>query len=599
VHALAQSSDFSVSSHVPDFYDCQAAHAEWQLCSAAIAGVPAQRLLVRNGGRTGYPAAAQRPLTAAPPSVPAAVMLWDRDQKLRTLALDFDAKNGAGPLTAGADARQAIKILAAAGLHPFADRGPTGGWHVYAVLPERRSAAEVMTLAAALEQQFASFDSGPLVNPVHGCIRPPGSPHKSGGFQRLATDPATTSAALSATPHPDAWFRLLRAFPTHLRRDELSVATPVRIRQPRGLPHNVHTLATSGVDPTRTFRSPSEARFSVICRAVNAGWSLLDLHLELRDRWTWLRESYGQKHHSALARDFRKAQITRQKRLCSRAVRLSDTSQHNTQGGMEGGSAHLALRRFRTYSSEFCRRMGYSPVLRGILRSVIWAGHVQGRTVINVGVRTLAEQADVHFDTAASGLHRLARDGLIVRLSKGTGLHPDVWKINVAVAEVCRPARGRVEGIRRVFRVLGGHLVAEVYEHLAVGSSPVTTGELAGALGYDRRRIHEALRVLAGHELAIADRGRWTIGPAEPNELGRRLGGDDDWSRQHQEHRRHREVWRKRVLGLGGFENTGPDLSPKCELDEFALFEPQPDEWIRLLAGGSPPLDSQERADAS
>ena len=585
-----------VSPHAPNFHDAIGAHADWQMCAHVIAGQPAQRVMVRREGRATYPATAQRPLSPAPPSAPAAVMLWDSAERLHTLALDFDAKNGTGPRTAASDAQAALDLLADAGLHPFADRGPTGGWHVYAPLPEPRTAAEVLVLASALARRFPSLDVGPLANPVHGCIRPPGAAHKSGGYQRLAMDVDAVALALTTSPRPGAWTRLSRAL-----RDELAAipepaepaphAPAVPGLRRRTLAKDAETLATTGRHPRRTFRSPSEARYSVICQAINAGWSLADVHLAVRDRWPWLRQSYATKHHSALARDFTKAKEQRARAISSRCVRPSDTSLQYTQRGVpEALDIHLALRRFRTFVVEHCRQSNYSPTLRAVLSAVIWAGHVQGRTLINIGVRSLAEQSDVHFDTAATYLHQLADDGLIARISKGRGLDPDVWRINVELAATHRPAPGRAHGIRPVFRVLGGHLVAEVYEYLPRldGNERLSASDLAQRLGYDRRRVHEALRLLQGYQLAATDGRGWEKGPADPEELGRKLGGHEDWEHQHREHRRHRAAWRKRLNDL--HRSTRPRSRGQLAWDdEFALVEVQ-DEWIEEMAGGSPPV---------
>ncbi len=104
-----------MSLHAPNFHDPAAAEADWRLCAHVIAGHPAQRVMVRRNGRAAYPATSQRPLSATPPVAPAAVMLWNDQQQLPVLALDFDAKNGHGPRTAAADATTAAQLLTKAG----------------------------------------------------------------------------------------------------------------------------------------------------------------------------------------------------------------------------------------------------------------------------------------------------------------------------------------------------------------------------------------------------------------------------------------------------------------------------------------------------
>ncbi len=552
--------------------------------------------MVRRNGRSAYPATSQRPLSSTPPVAPAAVMLWNNQQQLPVLALDFDAKNGHGPRTASADANAALQLLTKAGLYPFADRSPVGGWHVYAPLPTPQPADQVLLVVTALAQRLPSLDVGPLANPLHGCIRPPGSAHKTGGFQRLVHSHHEVVLALTSRPRPDAWTRLrqelvaeLRATPPPTAAADSPAAAGIRRRR---MAEAAEQLAVTGQHPARAFKSPSEARFSVMCHAVNAGMTLADVHCALRDRWAWLRTSYGTKHHTALARDFTKAKQQRTTALLSRHVRPSDTSLHNTQRGAHPTvelDVHLALRRFRTFARHHSRTAGYSPTLRAVLTSLLWAGHVQGRILINTGIRSLAEQAGVHYDTVASMLHQLATDGLITRISRAHGPDADVWRINVELATQHPPASGRAGGLRRVFRVIGGHLVAEVYETLP--DSPTadlpSSMELATDLGYDRRRVHEALRVLAGWGLAEQASGRWHRGPADPHSLSHQLGGEDDWAAQHALHQRQRQAWTARLKHL----HTTVPVRVRGQLQweaEFDLVEPQ-DAWVEDFAGGSPP----------
>ena len=585
-----------VSLHAPNFYDSAAAEADWRLCAHVIAGRPAQRVMVRRNGRATYPATSQRPLSGTPPAAPAAVMLWDDQQHLSVLALDFDAKNGHGPRTVAADASAALQLLARVGLHPFADRSPVGGWHVYAPLPTPQPADEVLLVVTALARRLSSLDVGPLTNPLHGCIRPPGSAHKSGGFQRLVHSQHEVVLALTSQPRPNAWTQLRQELVEELR------ATPppghaVDSRAPGGIRRRriaqaAEQLAVTGLHPDRTFSSPSEARFSVICHAVNAGMTLADVHCALRDRWTWLRTSYGTKHHSALVRDFTKAKQQRTTTLLSRHVRQSDTSLQHTQRGAPSRpelDVHLALRRFRTFATHHSRTAGYSPTLRAVLTSLLWAGHVQGRILINTGIRSLAEQAGVHYDTVASMLHDLARDGLITRISRAHGPDADVWRINVELATQHPPAFGRASGLRRVFRVIGGHLVAEVYESLPHSPSVElpSSRDLANELSYDRRRVHEALRVLAGWGLAEQVSGRWHRGPADPQALSHQLGGEDDWAAQHAAHLRQRRAWAARLRHLHATIPRRVHGQLQWEA-EFDLVEPQ-DSWVEDFAGGSPP----------
>ena len=566
--------------------------------------MPAMRLMVTRKQRPGYPATAQRPLDHTLPSAPAAVMLWDATRRLPLLALDFDAKRGHGPQAAARDAANAAELLAAVGLHPVADRGPTGGWHVYARLPRPAAAWEIRQLAAALSRRWPTLDTSPLLNIDHGCIRPPGAAHRTGGHQRLTQPLEAAVAALTATPASQAWALLwdrVGASQAVVEPTAGELGTAAVGVAHRRIATAADHLARTGTHPTRGFDSPSEARYSVICSAVAAGWTLADVEVCLREQWTWLRTSYGTRHHSALARDWRKARNERTRNAGRRTVRIPNTSQHSPQGGSPHPALpatddpHLSLRKFTTHCRDHARRHHYSPTLRAVLESLVWAGHVQGRTLVNIGVRSLAEQAAVSYVTVAGALHTLAEDGLIQRLSTGRGPDADVWRLNTDLAERARPARGRRVGVRAVFRTLGGHRAGEIYETLREAHTPLMTGQIADLLGYTRQRVSEALQLLAGWQLAqTAPHQGWTVGTADPTDLARRLGGWEDWHDQHQRHRRQRAAWRAylerhRPLAITPGQLLIDEIDAALQHDDTA--------WIAEYANGtSPPASTHTRA---
>jgi len=566
------------------------------------------RLLVTRKGRAAYPATAQRPLTAGLPKTPAAVMLWDHTRRLPLLALDFDAKNGHGPRTAARDAQDAVRLLSEIGLHPVADRSPSGGWHVYARLSHPAAAWDVRQVATALGRRWPSLDPSPLLNIDHGCIRPPRPPPKTGGYQRLTGPLHDAETALRAEPDRQAWARLRdRTGAAHTAADtapadQLGVAAVGITR--RQISVAADTLARTGQHPHRGFDSPSEARWSVICSAVAAGWNLADVEAALQGPWSWLRDSYGTKHRSALLRDWRKARNQRTQNFGKRTVRIPNTSQQIHRGGTphpvlpDTPDIHLALRRFTTYTRHHARTHGHSPILRAITESVIWAAHVQGRTLINIGVRALAEQAAVSHVTAAAALHTLAEDGLIQRLSTGRGPDADVWRLHTELAHHHRPARGRRVGLRPVFRVLGRHLAGEVYETLRTATGPLTAREIALELGYDRQRIYEALQLLAGWHLAVVrSHVGWTPGPADPAALARRLGGWADWHNQHTRHTTQRAAWRAWLERHPSSPTVDPGQLLIDEIDDVLAHDT--DAWIAHYATGPSPPAGAHHSPAS
>ena len=586
------------------FHDPDAASAAWE-CAALIAGRDAERRAVRRSGRTTYPDTAQRLLSASRPNQPTAVMLYTAAATLPVLALDFDAKTPSKRAQAAADAADAAQLLTDAGLSPVLDQAPSGGWHVYARLPRPIPARAVRQLAAALEQRWTTFDKLPLVtDPQRACIRPPGSPHAAGGYQTLATPLPDALTALQSLPDAGSWNRLrhlagaaaYEAAPIELPdHTDDTAATGVRKRP---LSNAATQMARTGTHPDprhdRGFNSPSERRLSILRSAVNAGWTLPEVHAALPD-WAWLRDSLATKHHSALARDWHAAQKYRTRDLHNRHVRIPDTSHHLTQGGTPEGpelalgkdfDPHLHIRKLTTASQHYARRHHYSPAQRATLRALLSMGHKQGRIYINAGCRSLAEDAAHSHETVAVHLHQFSEDGLCTRVAEAQGTDADTWRLAIELGEGHSPAPGRRYGTRPVFRILG-HLAADVYETLASRpNSEWTTSGLADGLGYDRRRIHETLQLLASYTLASRNpqQRTWTLGAADPTALGQALGGDDDLAEHHQRHLEHRDRWKQRLSRQQHLQNEQPLWDA-----EFAAVTPDEDEWIEALAGGHPP----------
>jgi hypothetical protein len=200
-------------------------------------------------------------------------------------------------------------------------------------------------------------------------------------------------------------------------------------------------------------------------------------------------------------------------------------------------------------------------------------GHSQGRHHINPGLRSLAEAAGVDHSTVGHVLHLLEAEGLIERVGHAHGIDADIWRLSIELGAGCRPARGRRVGLHRLFRVLGGHLVGEVYQALREGAGQLTTADLVSQLGYSRSAVYEALDMLRAYHLATATRQGWESGPADPDSLSKALGGEEQWKIQHDQHGKDRVNWRNRVIQRRHPRPT-PDERWAIFQTEMAAVEP-------------------------
>ena len=147
---------------------------------------------------------ATTPLTGPAPLVPWAVTLTDPGGRYRLLAFDLDVKGD--PAVAARDGDLLAGHLSAAGIEYVVCRSSSrGGRHVWVALAEPADAVLVRDVATSVANACPSLDPTPLSNPVTGCCRPPGAPHRDGststvlhGDLTALTRPSTTRAQLRA-----------------------------------------------------------------------------------------------------------------------------------------------------------------------------------------------------------------------------------------------------------------------------------------------------------------------------------------------------------------------------------------------------------------
>ena len=255
-------------------------HAQaWAALAPLIAGSPIMRFATRAGK---YPRPRSNPphITKVLPSRAVAVMVHGVDGSVSTLCLDLDTSKALQSVV-DVDAEGISALLTSCGLRFVADHSPSGGRHIYVPLVERLAAEEARELVEALATRFPSLDAGPHQNVTDGCIRPPGSLHKSGtGHQVLDTPLAEAYDVLRRRNPVPAVAALRRALAASIHQ--------VRARKTARL-KSVRTVATfstakaststesallrgsvlrqvarTGVYDTDKYKSPSEARMAVL-----------------------------------------------------------------------------------------------------------------------------------------------------------------------------------------------------------------------------------------------------------------------------------------------------------------------------------------------
>ncbi|SDI47149.1 hypothetical protein SAMN05421505_15520 [Sinosporangium album] len=146
-------------------------------------------------------------LGATAPQGPYAWYLTDARGMWRFLVLDFDASRGdAGDVAR--DLAGAREVLAAADVeHLVCRSGPAGGMHVW-VSADLVSADLVRAVAVAAARRWPTLDLSPLTNRRTGCVRPPGAPHRAGGWSRPEGGAERAAAILSRPVEAEAIQRL-------------------------------------------------------------------------------------------------------------------------------------------------------------------------------------------------------------------------------------------------------------------------------------------------------------------------------------------------------------------------------------------------------
>ncbi|WP_139278525.1 hypothetical protein [Rhodococcoides fascians] len=367
---------------------------------------------------------------------------------------------------------------------------------------------DIKIVMQLLTARLVTLDATPMLNADWGCITPPGSPCREGGYRLLD---GTLDAAIDAfTVRSDRGVvaRLIALLggattPRHrtptaavaasLTQDERLVGVgrdrrlDPRFHRNTPVPEAVATYAATGKF-TRAHKalweSPSEARQSVISHAVLRGASAADIEKAIATtKWAGLRRAYIDKYgtHSvaALQRDVDKALS-----WAATIVRpLHELTHKNRYTGGDGSFLKDRVRRQWLAHAKLWIDAEFlgtrqRPVLLAVVQALAYtsalAGElVEGVPVVAVGGRSLSHAAGLMSESTVWSALRLLREtpgSPLLLVARGAGREADRYALTTA-ATTNGPRRSdidraRVEPIHPAWSVLGlrGRALYELVE---------------------------------------------------------------------------------------------------------------------------------------
>ncbi len=484
----------------------------------------------------------------ARPDAPWAVYLTDQTGAFRLLAFDFDAAKG----DPTADATTLCGWLEHTGLpHLLTRSGPAGGRHVWLALAEAVDAAVVDTLARLVRARLASLDIAPLANPVTGCVRPPGSPHRAGGSSTvLAGDPAALAAPTVSAADVTGLVETLAA--SHQPEPLAPLADPgAPLPTDRAgrlfLPGVRRELPAGSVQALEVDAAAVDAN-RVLCRVLNgaaaARWRCADIAV-LVARSPGLEHIRSQGQGPGVPRRPRSAGESRAvlARQWDRAVRWVAThprASNLEDPTFEPRAAALAdvVEQVQTRADAAAGRWAGpgGPADRRVLDALCVLSLHAVSPVVEADIRRLGLVCGIGRETARTALLRLARDGWVTRHSPADGPHAASWILNGALSTVIDvpsrsqaaprpPGAGSAERNRwltllrtriaaaahDVFTPAGGlgHAIGQLYATLT--SQPASTTRIANQLGTSPEDIGIRLGLLRAARLARRTSKGWSV----------------------------------------------------------------------------------------
>lgn len=374
--------------------------------------------------------------------VPYALPLTDIDGRFRLLAFDFDAHASGTAQTARREAAQLSKVLAEADLeHLVCLSGPGGGVHVWVRLNAAVPARRVADLADLLSAAYSSLDTGALRNPITGCVRAPGSPHRLGGI----SSPLGNTAIMAVRP-ADLFETLIEHF-THARPDATAehrapsslavkvdpAGDPILPGPRRPLAPCHAALARRPLDPTD---DASARTWSLLLACAHARWSFTDLRRAVFDE-QWPGLEYLRTVRTAT--DVRAprapgAALELARRQWTRAVATAAATPARptvTSPERKHVEAHIAehLAAMDAHSGRWRGKTGAQDRL--LLLALAARVHAAAREVVHFSQRDWALTAGCTRDVVNDRLPGLITEGWVARPQRSAGPWAATWTLQV------------------------------------------------------------------------------------------------------------------------------------------------------------------------
>ena len=521
-----------------------------------------------------------RALSASAPTQPWAVYLAGADQRFRLLAFDLDAHGN--PAAADRDANVLAGLLSDVDLpHVLCESGPTGGRHLWIGLAESVDAETVATLARLARHLCPTLDLSPLTNPVTGCVRPPGAPHRAGGQSTILRGDLDTLRSPTATA---AQVRALLSLLARLVDD----TEPARTIDPHApLPLDAHGRlhlvgprrqlpAVSAAALRETPTDASATLWRVLIGAAAARWRHADVAalIDSEPGLEHVRTRSAARGRVSRPRGEQRRVLARQWDKAVRYVAASDRQigdDPTFDRRADTIAAHVRDVQARADATAGRWARGGGPADRRILDVLcVLALHALSAS-LEADTRRLALLAGVGRETARTALLRLSEDGWIAQTAAADGPRGAHWTIDPQSALHSNSNHARSQADPRpagagaaertallttlrtrttdaahdlftATRPALGHLAGNLYAR--IGTTPLALDHLSPTIGADPLRTRRLLDRLTYTGIVERSLDGWhRVDALSPDAAAERAGVAGRLDARATRYRTEREAW--------------------------------------------------------